>query len=481
MLTLSEYRSLDAMALALGVRNRDFTNEEVTTCAIEQAEKVNPILNAINIECYDSALDQARLFDANPELLKQSRVAGLPFLIKDLAAVKGLPTTSGSRLYKDYLPLHNSNIVQTYLNAGLVVLGKTNTPECGLTLTTEPIANGVTRNPWNIKYSTGGSSGGAGAAVAGAISPIAHATDGGGSIRIPASCCGLFGLKPSRGLTVIENNFSGSWGGLSAGHVLSQTVRDSAAFLDLIALDAPNLFALPDKPTSFLESLDQPLPKLRVGVQLEHPMDQHLDRNCFRAVTNAAMLCESLGHSLEEISHPIEYRPVVQAMTKIINLYVHKSLSSRLEELNLGLDVAPLEASTRIMATLGQSLKATEYLGALDLIKEAERQMAKFHQRYDIVLSPVLSKPPVKIGWLDMNSHDQKEYVNRFRQYSGFTALYNGTGQPSMSVPLHQTKDNLPVGVMFTGAWGMDLQLLQLAKQLETAQPWPRIAQLASD
>ena len=481
MLPLSDYIDMDAITLAQGVRNRDFTNTEVTACAIKQAEKLNPTLNAINIECYNSALEQARLFDDNPELLNQSCVAGLPFLIKDLAMVKGLPTTYGSQLYKDYLSPHSSNIVQKYLDAGLVILGKTNTPECGLTLTTEPIANGITRNPWKIDHSTGGSSGGAGAAVAGGISPVAHATDGGGSIRIPASCCGLFGLKPSRGLTTVENNLAASWGGLSAGHVVSQTVRDSAAFLDLITLDAQNLFARPNQRTSFLKGIDQPLTELRIGIQLSHPMDQHLDESCLIAVKNAALLCESLGHHPEEINHPVEYRPVVSAMTKVISAYLYKSLSSRLEELNLELEEAPLESSTRIMASFGRDLNATDYMDALDMIKAAEKQMITFHQRYDIVLSPVLSKTPVKIGWLDMDSDNQKEYTNRFREYSGFTALYNGTGQPSMSVPLHQTQAGLPIGVMFTGAWGMDLQLLQLAKQLEQAQPWPRIAQLAKE
>ncbi|MBT70787.1 MAG: hypothetical protein CMQ15_01900 [Gammaproteobacteria bacterium] len=479
MLSLVDYLGMDAIALAQGVRQGDFSNAEITSCAIEQAEKTNPAINAINIACFKAALAKAETFDQNPELLKQSRVAGLPFLIKDLANVAGLPTTYGSRLYSDFTAGQNARIVDKYLHAGLVVLGKTSTPECGLTLTTESVANGITRNPWNTEHSTGGSSGGAAAAVAAGITPVAHATDGGGSIRIPAACCGLFGLKPSRGLTAIEDSLAACWGGMSVGHVVSQTVRDSAAFLDLITLAEPKQFALPASPRSFYEQLDSASEQLRIGVQAEHPLDQAIDAECSTAVQNAARLCESLGHRVEEISHPVDYRPVVSAMGTMINCYLFKTLSPRLEALGLELQDAPVEASTLVMALAGRDVTATRYLAAVDTVKNAERQMAEFHHHYDALLSPVLSKPPVKIGWLNMNSSDMKQYTDRFKQYSGFTALYNGTGQPSMSVPLHRTESALPVGVMFTGAWGADARLLGLAQQLEAAQPWPCRAPLA--
>ncbi len=478
MLSRSDYRSMDAIALAEGIRRKDFTCAEVTTCAIDRSEEINPSINAINIECFEAALDLAKTFDTDSQLLNQSRVAGLPFLIKDLSNVKGLASTMGSRLYAGYIANGNSRIVQKYLDAGLVVFGKTNTPEKGLVITTEPVANGITRNPWNIDHSAGGSSGGAAAAVAAGISPVAHATDGGGSIRIPASCCGLFGLKPSRGLTAIENKLAECWSGMSVGHVVSQTVRDSAAFLDLICIDKPNLFPLPPAPASFFDELAKAIGKLRIAVQLDHPVEQEIDDDCIVGVKKAAQLCESLGHTVEEVTHPVEYAPVISAMAKMINLHVYQTIVPRLEELNLSLDDAPLETSTRVMAKLGMVTTAIDYLDARDLVKNAERQMDEFHQDYDVIISPVLSKTPVKIGWLNMNSDDMKQYTTRFKQYSGFTALYNGTGQPSMSVPLHQTGDGLPVGVMFTGAWGTDSQLLRLAKQLELTQPWARTAAL---
>ena len=474
MLKLSEYMDMDAVTLARGIRSREFTCAEVTACAIQRAQDSNPAINAIVTENYDSAIEQARRVDADSSLLDKSRLAGLPFLIKDLSMVKGLQAGFGSALFEHHIAQRNSHIVQKYLDAGLVIIGTTNTPEKGLTITTEPLANGACRNPWNLEYSSGGSSGGAAAAVAAAITPVAHATDGGGSIRIPASVCGLFGLKPSRGLTTTENTLGESWSGMSVGHVVSQTVSDSAAFLDLIGIDEPNLYAMPPSPRSFYEAVNQEPGRLRIAVQLVQPLDQVIDADCIDAVQRAAQLCESLGHSIEEVTHPVAYQPVISAMARIINLHVYQALQGRLEELNLSLDDSPLEASTRLMAKSGSKLSAADYLAARDLVKDAERQMTRFHRRYDVIISPVLSKTPARIGWLDMNSDDMQQYTARFKAYSGFTALYNGTGQPSMSMPLHSTADKLPVGVMFTGAWGADSLLLRLARQIEQASPWPR-------
>ncbi|HIF75659.1 MAG TPA: amidase [Porticoccaceae bacterium] len=479
MLTPAEYLSMDAIAQSESLLKKECNSEELMTAAIIQAQSVNPKLNAINLEFYDSAIEQAKSIDAKTPPSTPSKLAGIPFLIKDLSTVKDLPTTFGSELFKGYIAPSNSNIVQKYVDAGLLIFGKTNTPERGLTLTTEPVANGITRNPWNTDYSTGGSSGGAAAAVAAGIIPAAHATDGGGSIRIPAACCGLFGLKPSKGLTAIENRTADSWSGMSVGHVVSQTVRDSAAYLDVIKLDSPNLYPLPDSGISFFDSLTTTPNKLKIGIQLDHPTEQIIDEECLIAVRTAAGLCEALGHDVEEIRHPINYQSVITAMSRMINLHVYQTISDRILELGLDLESAPLEASTKIMATLGRETTADDYLAARDLVQDAARTMAAFHQQIDVIISPVLSKIPAKIGWLNMNSEDMREYSKRFKSYSGFTSLYNGTGQPSMSVPLHRSGDDLPVGVMFTAAWGHDAQLLQLALSLEESAPWPRFADLA--
>ena len=474
MLESEDYLGKDAVELSAGIRAGDYSVVEVTECAINRAEKVESSIHSIVTQNFERALETAKIIDNSAEYLQKSILAGFPFLIKDLSTVKGLPATFGSNLFKDNKANISSNIVQKYLNAGLNIFGLTNTPEFGLTLTTEPIANGITRNPWNLEYSTGGSSGGGAAAVAAGISPVAHATDGGGSIRIPAACCGLFGLKPSRGLTAIENKLGDSWSGMSVGHVVSQSVRDSAAFLDIIKLEQANLFPLPPAPKSFLDKLGSEPRSLKIGLQLQHPLDQAIDNDCLDGVKQAGMLCESLGHKIEEINHPIDYGPITSAMSKLINTHIFQRVHARICQLDLKLNEADIETSTRIVAKLGSDVTAVEFLQARDLLYAAEVTMAQFHQSCDIIVSPVLTKTPAKLGWLNMNSNDMKEYTQRFRQYSGFTSIYNGTGQPSMSIPLHRSAIGLPVGVMFTGSWGSDQLLLDLASQLEKSQPWPR-------
>lgn len=474
MLSQPDYLNLDATALAEGIRRKHFRCTEVTAAAIERAERVNPKINAIVTANYEAALAQAALIDETPALLQRSQFSGLPFLIKDLTAVAGLRQTSGSQLFEGFVATHNAAITQKYLDAGLLILGKTNTPEFGVTLTTEPVANGITCNPWNLDYSTGGSSGGAAAAVAAGIVPVAHATDGGGSIRIPAACCGLFGLKPSRGLTAIEETLAECWSGMSVGHVVSQAVRDSAAFLDLVRLDTPALFPQPGSPASFHTAAQQTPGKLRIALQTAHPFGATVDADCVTAVIQAGKLCELLGHTVEQIALPVDYQPAVRAMSRMINLHVWQAVAPRLAALDIALLESGLESSTLVMAENGSKVLADEYVQARDTLRATEREMARFHQRFDVIISPVLAKTPARVGWLNMNSNDMKQYINRFKAYSGFTALYNGTGQPSMSMPLHRTADNLPVGVMFSAAWGEDTLLLQLATQLEQAQPWPR-------
>lgn len=475
MLAENDYLSMDALAMAQGLERGDFSRVELNERAIARAEQCNPGLNAINLPLYEQALEQAGTLDEAVSL--PGSLAGIPFLLKDLSDLEGAATSYGSELFKSYVAKSSSPGVRLYEAAGLTMLGKTNTPEFGLTLTTEPVANGPTRNPWNTDYSTGGSSGGAAAAVAAGIVPVAQASDGGGSIRIPASCCGLFGLKPSRGLTQAGTVLSENWSGMAVEHVVSRTVRDSAAFLDLITLpEGQNLFARPESPASFLAALDTPCPQLRIGIQDTHPTGETLDSECVKAVQAAAAHCESMGHVVEPFNHPLDYEALNAAMGQLVCVHTYRSIERGLRYHKTGLDKAPVERSTRFMAGRGAETPAVDYLAARDLLRIAERQMAAVHERVDVIVSPVLARTTAKLGWLDMNAEDQREYVNRFRQYSGFTALYNGTGQPSMSMPLHRTAEGMPVGVMFTAAWGGDPLLLQLARQLESAAPWPQIA-----
>jgi len=482
MLSKEDYLTLDAVALGEGIARGDFSALEVNQCAVERAQEINPALNAIVHEGYDAAL--ARVTAASPN--NSSPLAGVPFLIKDLSPAAGLPACFGSALFKDFIAQDNAKIVQRYVDAGLNILGKTNTPEWGLTLTTEPVLTGACRNPWQLTHSTGGSSGGAAAAVAAGIVPAAHASDGGGSIRIPAANCGLFGLKPSRGLTTIEGTLAECWSGLSVGHVVSQTVRDSAAFLDLITLTAHDLFANPllaqqtvGANPSFSDALKQAPPaKLRIALVTTHPTGELIDTEVLAGVRAAGKLLESLGHSVEEQPHPADHSRAASAMSKIIGTHVLQSIQPRLDSLGLSLDEAPVELSTKVMAKGGAKVTASDYVKARDSLRRLELAMHAFHQTVDIIVSPVLSKPPAPLGWLNMNSNDLKDYASKFSQYSGFTAFYNGTGAPSMSVPLHSTSAGLPIGIQMSADWGQDALLLKLAAQLEGAAPWPRRAPL---
>ena len=477
MLTQQEYLALDATAMSGGLKNGDFTSSELIASAIEQARKVNPSVNALTGECYEQAQRRAAEQDQTKE--SHSAVAGLPFLIKDLSPLAGLLQSNGSRLYQGFVAAQNAAIVQEYLDAGLIVLGKTNTPEFGLTLTTEPVANGATRNPWNPDYSTGGSSGGAVAAVAAGIVPVAHATDGGGSIRIPAACCGLFGLKPSRGLTAIENELGDCWSGMSVGHVVSRSVRDSALFLDVIRLHEAKLFPIPATPAQFSTGIDTPPGRLNIALQTQHPFGEPIDSECLRAVEETAQLCESLGHHVESVEHPADYKAATGAMNTLVCIHTYQNVNKRLDELGKDLETADLETSTRQMAQMGARFSATDYLRARDTLNATAAEMQTFHARYDVLLSPVLTKTTARLGWLNMNASDLNEYGSRYRSYSGFTALYNGTGQPSASLPMHIDANGLPVGVMATAAWGGDALLLQFARQLEEARPWPLFAPIA--
>ena len=458
---------------------KELSPTELLEACISRIEAFNSEINAI----VATDLKQARI---EAKIAENAVLAGnalpplhvLPIGIKDLNATKGLRTTWGSKLFENHVPTEDEALVALLMAAGGIIVGKTNTPEFGLTLTTEPVANGITRNPWNLNFSTGGSSGGAAAAVASGISPVAHATDGGGSIRIPASCCGLFGLKPSRGLTCIENDLTGSWAGMSVGHVVSQTVKDSAALLDLITLKAPHLFPLPNNRGPFLEQLHSKPTQLKIGIQSKHPFDLTIDSECLEAVQLCAKNCELLGHRVEEIGSPVNYGPVSSAMSKLINTFISRRVNARLEELGLNFETELIENSTRLIATLGSKLTAQELVSAKDDIFTAQLQLNEFHKSFDLILSPVLAKIPAELGWLDMNSGDIRNYTERFRTYSGFTSIYNGTGQPSMSIPTIRTNNGLPVGVMLTGAWGSDSQLLQLASELEKVNPWPLYSDL---
>jgi Asp-tRNA(Asn)/Glu-tRNA(Gln) amidotransferase A subunit family amidase len=480
MLTPEEYTGFDATGLADLYQNGELSATELLQCALAQSARFNPALNAIVHQDLEGAQKNAAVLDTQKHA---GRLAGVPFLIKEVNAVAGWPHTRSTRLLQNQIATSDSAVVRRYKQAGLVPFGSTNTPELCLTITTEFSLFGPCRNPHDLQHSPGGSSGGSAAAVAAGIVPVADASDGGGSIRIPAANCGLIGLKPSRGLTVVESDVGAAWSGMSVSHVLTRSTRDCAAFLDMLKLHKPDLFALPDCHESFFSAHNRSPHKLRIALQRHHPAGLAVHADCLAALDKVAKDCADAGHSIEETTLPVDYGKVGAAMSTLINIHAAQIISAGLERVIaqaqtsgknrdsgkssvLTLESAGLSESSRRMAARGLQASAAQYLAAVDTLKQAERQMAIFHEQFDIILSPVTALPAAPLGWLDMNSADIREYARRYASYSPFSALFNGTGQPSISLPVFSSIKALPIGVMASAAWGQDLMLLQLANQL---------------
>jgi Asp-tRNA(Asn)/Glu-tRNA(Gln) amidotransferase A subunit family amidase len=398
----------------------------------------------------------------------------VPFLLKDLGLpLKGAVTGSGSRFFRDDLATADATLVARYKQAGLVIFGKTTTPELGLTGTTESVPHGQTRNPWNLERTAGGSSGGAGAAVAAGYVPMANATDGAGSIRTPASCCGVFGLKPTRARVPLGPGRAEGWNGLGTAHAITRTVRDSAALLDVSAgpdLGDPYRAPAPERP--FRDEVGRPPGQLRIALIPSPPSGSAVEPACRDSVTAAAKLCESLGHILVEARWPVDYRVVNEGLTATLGVSTVIALDERAERLGRPVTDADVEPVTWYFYQMGKKIDGVAYAKARAGFDAAGRAMAAFMQDHDVILTPTLAKPPVKLGVLSLSPADFNAFVQEVTTFGPFTAIYNCTGQPAMSVPLHWTKDGLPVGVMFAGRYGDEATLFRLAGQLEAAQPW---------
>jgi amidase len=463
MISTTEYRQYDALGLATLRQEGDVSASELLNCAFELCDSENPAINAIVHQDREQALHIAQRVDT---LKPPGLLAGIPFLVKEVNAVAGWPHTRGSQLFAENLATTDSAIVSRYREHNLVPFGSTNTPEFCITITTESERLGTCHNPHNLEHSTGGSSGGSAAAVAAGIVPAADASDGGGSIRIPAACCGLIGLKPSRGLTVIEGDMGSAWSGMSVSHVLTRSVRDCAAFLDILKLNRAGLFPLPAYSESYFHTHARRPRKLRIAVQTEHPGEYKVHADCLDGVEATARQLERLDHHLEYAIPPVDYTQLSKAMATLINVHLAQIVAPGLDARGISTDTTLIAESTRRMVARGVKTTAAQYLAALDAIKRTEQLMTGFHQQFDLVLSPVMAMPPARLGWLDMNAPDIHEYARRYMEYSPFTALYNGTGQPSISLPMHQCAGGLPIGVMLSAPWGNDHVLLQLASQL---------------
>jgi amidase len=398
----------------------------------------------------------------------------VPFLLKDLlAAYKGVPMTSGSAFTKDFIPDQDSELVARYKRAGLIIVGKTNTPEYGILPTTEPRLFGPARNPWDTDRITGGSSGGSAAAVAAGLVPAAHANDGGGSIRIPASCCGLFGLKPTRARNPLGPAFGDMFSGLVAEHVVTRSVRDSAALLD--ATSGPDLgdpYFAPPPARPFLEEVGANPGKLRIAFTTQTPNGMPLHADCIDAVQDAARLCEELGHEVSEAAPAIEGEMLVQSFMTVWAAGCTWTIDGMAQAMGRDVTADQFEPGTWALYEMGRRRSGSEYLMALQWIQIASRRIAHFFTDYDLWLTPTLGEPPLPIGSFDSTPEDAMAGMKRAVSFVPFTPICNATGQPAMSVPLYWNEEGLPVGTHFVGRFGDEATLFRLAAQLEEARPW---------
>jgi len=484
-----EFDKFDGLGLADLVRKKEVTPSELCEEAIRRVEQVNPKLNAVITPMYDIARKAVQMG------LPEGPFAGVPFLLKDIIEeYAGVPLTMGSRAFRNYVPAQDTEMVIRFKRSGVVILGKTNVPELGLLAVTEPELHGPTRNPWNTDHTPGGSSGGSAAAVASGMVPLAAGNDGGGSIRIPAACCGLFGLKPTRGRNPLGPNVGELWQGAVVSHVITRSVRDSAAMLDATqGADAGAPYVIPTPERPYMQEIDRDPGSLEIAFTSASPIGTPVHQECVKAVAETAKLLESLGHKVEEEQPDVNGKAV--AMSYLTMCFGEATAVFEDMKAVLGRKATPadVETLTWTIGLLGRTLSAGDFAKAKREWGIAGRAMGRFHQKYDLFLTPTLAYPPVRIGELQPKPYERLAMrvvnalglgiilkaaglVDQMAEASlsktPFTQLANLTGQPAMSVPLHWTPDGLPVGVHFMAPFGEEAVLFRLAAQLEKALPW---------
>ncbi len=496
MITFSDYSRHDGLALAGLVRCRDVSAVELLEAALARLEAVNPGLNAVVRRRDAAARAEAQRIDASVAAGQDvGPFAGVPFLLKDLlATIAGEPTANGTRLLAGMPMPTDSALVQRQRAAGLVTLGRTNTPEFGLLPFTEPALYGPTRNPWNRERSPGGSSGGSAAVVAAGVVPLASGGDGGGSIRIPASCCGLFGLKPSRGRVPTGPAFGEVWAGFVVEHAITRSVRDSAALLDATAgADAGAPYAAPPQSRPFLQEVTAEPGRLRIAFTAQPLFGRSVHPDCVAAMHDAVALLSSLGHHVEEAAPPLQCEAWARAFVTVLAAHTWAQVQAVAEAVGIKPRAADFEPATYALGLLGRAISAARYVQALHTLQMAARETAPFFQQHDLLLTPTLGSPPPLIGALQPRPAELRamRVVNALGagrllhllgvigpladqtfDFIPYTPLFNVTGQPAMSVPLYSNGDGLPIGVQLVGRFGDEATLLRVAGQLERARPW---------
>jgi len=459
---------LDATAQADLVRRKELRPIELVDAAIERMERLNPRLNAVVTTVYERARTAA-----NGDL-PDGPFTGVPFLLKDLVAgCAGVRMTCGSSFASDYVSSHDSELVARYRRAGLVILGKTNVPEFGILPTTESRLHGSAHNPWDIDRTPGGSSGGSAAAVAGGMVPMAHGNDGGGSIRIPASCCGLFGLKPTRGRNPLGPDFGDMGSGLIAEHAVTRSVRDSAALLDATAgPDVGDPYWAPPPQRPFVDEVGAEPGCLRIGFTAESARDVKVHPDCVHAVLDAAKLCADLGHDVEEVRCDMPGQQLAHYFAAAWSALAAWSIDTMAFATGQTPTPEQFEPLTWALAERGRQQSSSDYLVAVMMMQRLSRQIARLFLEYDVLLTPTLAQPPLPMGSFASSADNPWQPLVRAAEFAPFTILCNITGQPAMSVPMYWNSDDLPIGSQFIGRFGDEATLLRLAAQLEKARPW---------
>ncbi len=465
---MNQLMRMSATEQAQLVRSAQISPRELLDAAIGAIERLNPQLNAVVLPLFDRARDTLKTLDMN------SPFAGVPLLLKDmLAEYAGTRMTEGSRYLRDYISPRDSELVARYRRAGFVIVGKTNTPEFASKPTTEPTFFGKTGNPWNPGYSAGGSSGGSGSAVAAGMTAVAHANDGGGSIRCPASWCGLVGLKPTRGRNPLGPDYGDMGAGLICEHVVTHTVLDSAAILDVTAgadLGAP--YYAPPSARPFALEVGASPGRLRIALSTVPLTGTPVHPECIQAAVNAAKKCEALGHIVEEARPQVSAEHFNEMFTTIWLGMVAWAIRDWARRIGREPTQEDFEPHTWKMYSYDAQRRPSDLFLAIQDMQRIAREVAPFFNTYDVWLTPTTTQPPQPLGWFDFDPKHPKQATERMSDIPRFTAIANMSGQPAISLPLHWTPEGLPVGVQLIGRYADEATLFRLAAQLEAACPW---------
>ncbi|UCD79667.1 MAG: amidase [Desulfobacterales bacterium] len=468
-MNLAEYARLDGLGLAELIRKKGVTSREVAELALAGVEKINPKINAV-IEIYPDRVENAGTLPLSGRVF-----SGVPLFLKDLGATEaGRRQEMGSRLTRGYVADTEAYLTTCFKEAGTLILGRTATPELGFAATTESILTGATRNPWDLNLIAGGSSGGSAAAVAAGIVPAAHASDGGGSIRIPAACCGVIGLKPSRGRVSCGPAADERLFGLVQEFVVSRTVRDTAAMLDAASRPAPgDPFMIVQHHQSFLEEVDNPAGKLRIAYTAESWTGVDVNPEIAAGVKHIARICEDMGHYVETAKPRIDLEQYFSALGVFWGASMHYACDQLAQKMDRPVDRHHLEPVTlKIYEDAGQ-FSAADVIRARAAVNLTRRKLGAFFERYDLLLSPTIAQLPVPVGTIDQNQDVPLEkWYEGTSQFNTFTNLFNATGLPAISLPLCQSSAGLPIGIQFGARFGEEDLLIRIASAFEKALPW---------